>query len=99
MGPEARLEQKLRQAVAAAGGLSIKLGSPVGIPDRLIILPGPCFIFVEMKAERGRVSEIQTQRLGQLKTMGCDVRVIRGAEETDTFCREIHEKYTCRETY
>lgn len=96
MGPEAKLEKKLRGAVVAAGGLTIKLVSTPGMPDRLVILPehkaSPRYVFVEMKAEHGRLSEIQKQRIRQLENLGCEVQVIRGAEETDRFIGEVRRE-------
>lgn len=98
MGPEAKLEKRLREAVVAAGGLTIKLVSTPGMPDRLVILPEhkaavhPRYVFVEMKAEHGRLSEIQKQRIRQLEGLGCEVQVVRGAEETDRFIGEVRKE-------
>ena len=39
MGPEAKLEKKVREAVQAAGGVFLKQTGTPGIPDRLVILP------------------------------------------------------------
>ena len=49
---EKQIEQKLVRTVRAAGGLCPKFVSPglAGMSDRLILLPGGRFAFVEVKA-------------------------------------------------
>ncbi len=62
---EKELERKLRAEVKAAGGLCLKWESPgyVGVPDRMILLPGGRVLFVELKApgkkERPRQRVVQ----------------------------------------
>lgn len=89
MGPEAKLEKQLVQAVQKIGGLCLKQTSMVGIPDRLIILPGPQFVFVEMKAEHGRLSAVQMQIISRLLDLGCAVHVLSGKQETEDFIRRM----------
>ena len=54
---EAGIESYLRSRVMDAGGLCVKLNpaSYVGIPDRLVLLPGGRALFVEVKKPRGGV--------------------------------------------
>ena len=50
---ESELEARLVRGVKAAGGVAYKFVSPgsVGVPDRLVVLPGGKVVFVELKAE------------------------------------------------
>lgn len=52
---ESSIEGYLRQRVKDRGGLCIKLSpaSYVGIPDRLVVLPGGRVAFVEVKKPKG----------------------------------------------
>lgn len=54
---EASIEGYLRDRVRGAGGLCVKLNPAglVGIPDRLVLLPGGRIVFVEVKKPRGGV--------------------------------------------
>lgn len=52
---EKEIETKLRQTVEAAGGLCLKWVCPgwVGVPDRIVLLPGGRIVFVETKRPKG----------------------------------------------
>jgi hypothetical protein len=54
---EASIEGYLRARVSDVGGLCVKLNPAglVGIPDRLVVLPGGRVAFVEVKKPRGGV--------------------------------------------
>jgi hypothetical protein len=54
---EADVEEALRVGVEALGGLCIKLNPfwNIGIPDRLVLLPGGRAIFVELKKPDGKL--------------------------------------------
>jgi hypothetical protein len=74
---EHTIEQHLRAAVDAMGGLCWKFTSPgtAGVPDRICIYAGRV-IFVELKAP-GRVPRpIQHRRIQQLRDHGVDVHVV-----------------------
>ena len=49
---EKTIEQKLVKAAKIMGGIALKFNCPgwIGVPDRLILLPGKCLAFVEVKA-------------------------------------------------
>lgn len=75
---EKLIEKKLGTLVTKAGGMSIKL-SPVffiGIPDRLILLPGGRAMFVELKTTGCKPTKIQAYVHKRLRAIGFDVRVI-----------------------
>lgn len=55
---ESDIERRLVQGVKKLGGRAYKFVSPgnVGVPDRLVVLPGGVVLFVEVKAPDGRLS-------------------------------------------
>ena len=55
---ESDIERRLVQGVKKLGGRAYKFVSPgnVGVPDRLVVLPGGIVLFVEVKAPDGRLS-------------------------------------------
>lgn len=70
---EKDLEKKLTKAVESRGGKSLKWVSPgtTGLPDRIVLLPGGCIAFVEMKRPRGsRVEALQRYWRQKLKELG-----------------------------
>lgn len=75
---ETIVEQALTRAVHAAGGLCWKFTSPgtVGVPDRVVILPGGHVGFIEVKAPGKHPRPIQTHRLDQLRALGATVAVV-----------------------
>ena len=74
---EQAIEQHLKQAVEAIGGLCWKFTSPgpAGVPDRICIHRGRV-IFVELKAPGCLPRPIQRRRIHQLTDHGMDVVVV-----------------------
>lgn len=81
------MEARLVRGVKAVGGVAYKFVSPgsVGVPDRLVVLPGGKIVFVELKAEDGRLSRMQVYQIAQLRGLGADVRVVKGAAGVEEF--------------
>lgn len=83
---EASIEEYLRGQVEVRKGVCIKL-SPVGlrgVPDRLIVLPGPRVIFVELKRPTGGViSGLQHWWRARLVALGCEHHFIKTRAEVD----------------
>ena len=54
---ESEIEARLVRGVKALGGVAYKFVSPgnVGVPDRVVVLPGGRVIFVELKADAREV--------------------------------------------
>jgi hypothetical protein len=79
---EKKVEPKLRKAVEKAGGECIKLSPAffIGIPDRLVLLPGGRAVFVETKSGGKKPSKIQAYVHKRLRAIGFDVRVIDSTE-------------------
>lgn len=73
---ESSVERALIQAVRRAGGEAFKLVGVVGIPDRLVILPGGRFLLVECKRPGATPRASQKARHEQLRRLGVDVRVV-----------------------
>ena len=71
---EVSIENFLRDEVARCGGFCVKLNPlwNIGIPDRLVVLPG-CVAFVELKRPKGgRLSVAQKFWSKRLTEMGCE---------------------------
>lgn len=84
---EKQIERKLVEGVKRIGGIAYKFVSPgnAGVPDRIVVLPGGKVIFVELKTETGRLSEIQKRQIARLKERGCDVIELHGIKDTEEF--------------
>lgn len=86
---ELKIEKALRLRVEEAGGLCIKLNPLwyVGIPDRLILLPGAVIVFVETKAPDGRLKTKQKKWRDRLTLLGFEHQVIWTLEQAECFRR------------
>jgi len=83
---EAGIEGYLRDRVRGAGGLCVKLNPAglVGIPDRLVLLPGGRVIFVEVKKPRGGVvGKAQFVWRDRLSDLGLSHRFVFTREDVD----------------
>lgn len=90
MDSEAAIEAYLRKKVKRLGGRSFKWVSPgnSGVPDRIVVLPDGVLVFVELKNERGRLSELQKVQIKRLQDLGQEVIVIKSKKEVDMFLDE-----------
>lgn len=91
---ESEIERKLGLGVRQLGGLYYKFTSPnlPGVPDRIVILPGGRVIFVELKAEMGRLANIQKWVIEEMRQREADVRVIKGWNEAKAFLDECKKE-------
>jgi hypothetical protein len=83
---EASIESYLRSRVKNVGGLCVKLNPAglVGIPDRLVVLPGGRVLFVEVKKPRGGViGKAQFVWRDRLLDMGVAHRFVFTREDVD----------------
>ena len=87
---ESELEARFVRGVKARGGVAYKFVSPgnVGVPDRLVVLPGGRIIFVELKAEGGRLRPMQRRQLTRLCRLGADAREVKGETGVAQFLDE-----------
>lgn len=84
---EKEIEKVLVEQVKRLGGRAYKWVSPGndGVPDRIVILPDMRPIFVELKTETGRLSELQKIQIDRLRNMGQRVYVLFGLQGVNTF--------------
>lgn len=84
---EKDIEAVLVREVKRMGGRAYKWTSPGndGVPDRIVILPNRNPIFVELKTEKGKLSELQRVQIRRLQELGQDVRVLYGLEAVERF--------------
>ena len=81
-------ENRLKAAIENAGGMCIKiLPSLAGLPDRLAVMPWGDVVWLELKADGGRVRRVQASMHRRLEGLHQDVRVIIGREGVDNFIR------------
>lgn len=91
---ERDIEQGFRNFIKKEGGLALKFVSPgmVGVPDRLVLLPGGRICFVELKAPGRKLSLKQVKMAKRLESFGHKVWVIDGPEKITAFLQEVLSK-------
>ena len=77
---EAELEDILVTEIRKSGGRTYKWISPgnSGVPDRIVLLPAGKIIFIELKADTGKLSAQQKIQINRIQSLGQDVRVVKG---------------------
>ena len=80
---EKAIEQKLSLMVKKRGGICPKFVSPGydGMPDRIVLLPGCHFAFVEVKAPGQKPRPLQIARHKLLTRLGFKVYVLDNEEQ------------------
>lgn len=88
---EKEIEKYLRKRIEALGGIAYKFISPnnIGVPDRIVILPGGLIYFIELKSDKGKPRKIQEYQMKTLLELGCNVKIINSMYEIDKFIEEI----------
>lgn len=88
---ESAVENKLRTATKQRGGIALKFTSPglAGVPDRLIILPGGRYAFIEVKRPGAKPRPIQELRHRQLQALGCKVYTLDHPDHITDILNEI----------
>lgn len=85
---EKEIEAKLRKLVESRGGMCLKWVCPgwVGVPDRIVLLPGGRVIFVETKRPKGgRLSPMQEWWGRKLTALGFKHTIIWNYEDLVDF--------------
>lgn len=91
---EKEIEKRLVKGIKKLGGKAYKFVSPgnAGVPDRVVILPDKQPIFIELKAEKGKLTDLQKNQLKKLVDLGQSVEVLYGIADVDLFldlCKEM----------
>lgn len=91
---EKEIEKRLVKGIKKLGGKAYKFVSPgnAGVPDRIVILPDKQPIFIELKAEKGKLTELQKNQLKKLVDLGQRVEVLYGVDDVNWFldlCEEM----------
>ena len=88
---EKEIEKYLRDKIKNLGGIAYKFISPGnnGVPDRIVLIPGGKIIFVELKNEHGKTSNLQDTQIARIRNLGFDVRIINSKQKVDEFINEI----------
>lgn len=89
METEKQVEQYLKKEVTKRRALCLKMNPLLnrGIPDRLVVIDER-ICFVELKKERGVLSEAQKHFIKELKNRGCNVSVLYSKKDVDKFIKE-----------
>ena len=88
---EKQIERKLVTAVRRAGGFAPKFVSPGwdGVPDRILLFPGACIGFVELKAPGKVMRPLQKRRKEQLERLGFPVYCIDSIEQVEVVIASV----------
>lgn len=91
---ESRIENYLKKQVEKMGGKAYKWNPTgvIGVPDRMVLLPGGKVIFVELKAPGKKLRKIQEHRAKELRELGFQVECLDDFRKVDLFIKEL-EKY------
>lgn len=83
-GPEATIEQYLKESVEGAGGMCIKFKGQKDVPDRVVILNG-LTVFVELKAPGAKPRQSQVRMFTAMQIAGAMVFWLDGKDKVDEF--------------
>jgi len=88
---EKQIEKKLRERIAAAGGMALKFVSPGcnGVPDRLVFLPGGQILLVELKKPGEDLTPLQKSMRKKFLNLGFKYYVIDSYEKVEDLINEI----------
>ena len=86
---EKDIEKFLVREVKKLGGLCYKWVSPgnAGVPDRIVLLPNSPALFVELKANKGKLSRLQEVQVKKLRSLNAPVYILYGLEEVKEFIK------------
>jgi len=84
---ESQIERYMVRRVERIGGICFKFVSPgrVGVPDRVVVLPGGEVIFVEIKAPGGVLSPMQVRVHKCLKALTAEVKTFWNTDQIDRY--------------
>ena len=84
---EVTVEDALTEGVEAKDGKCLKWVCPnrVGVPDRIVLMPGGLIVFVETKAPLGVLKSWQKRCHSMLRLLGFRVEVIWNLDQVNEF--------------
>ena len=87
---EKELEKYLKDRIEIdLKGLCRKYKSSVrGVPDRMCIVPGGQVFFVELKTQKGRLSELQKHEITKIVNLNVDVYIVRSKGDVDSIVKD-----------
>ncbi|NFG22674.1 VRR-NUC domain-containing protein [Clostridium botulinum] len=90
---ESRVENYLKRRVEKLGGKAYKWApvGVVGVPDRMVLLPGGKIIFVELKAPGKKARKLQEYRAKQLRELGFQVECLDSIEKIDKLIQNVNK--------
>lgn len=88
---ESAIEKHLRLSIENAGGACWKFTSPgrIGVPDRVVMLPGGRIWWVELKMPENKPNSPQARRHKELWHLGQKVLVLDSIEAVDQFVKGV----------
>lgn len=88
---ESEIEAALRGGVALLGGIAYKFVSPsrVGVPDRIVVMPGGVTVYVELKAPGMKPAPHQEREHERLRERGHRVYVIDSLAGVQALLKEL----------
>lgn len=89
---EKLVERTLVNAVQQEGGLCIKLLTHlfIGLPDRLVLLPGGKIFFVELKTTGLKPRKIQEVVHNKLRALGFSVYIIDNTNDAKNIIKQAY---------
>lgn len=88
---ESRIENYLKRQIEKIGGKAYKWNPTgvIGVPDRMVLLPGGKVVFVELKAPGKKARKIQEYRAKELIKLGFQVECLDTVEKVDLFIKDM----------
>lgn len=87
---EKTYEHYLKTLVEEAGGECIKLSGVVGLPDRMVLMPGGKIVFVEMKRPGYKPRQVQYEWLNRLRALGFPAGWCDGYESVERLMERLN---------
>jgi hypothetical protein len=90
---ESQIERYFCKKVKELGGLALKLSpaGTAGMPDRLVLLPGPWIAFVEFKVPGKKPRPLQQKRISGLRKLGFKAVCLDSYQKVDAFLEAFFE--------
>ena len=92
---EADAEKLLVEGIKSLGGLCFKLKflGIMGAPDRLVLLPGRRFYFVELKKLGGKLEPSQVNLFPKIEKLGFKVELLVGNDAVEAFINSLKDHH------